>query len=188
MSGPVVALPAGVPAWGVAIPLWAAGAWLWIAVPRAGSALVVEGASDGRVSTRPAAGLADLPAGRTWPLIVLDRLAHGALPTAWWPWISGALAPGGVCFVCGPRRPALPEAARTADPALWPGPWHRVSPRQDGGWYLHPATRAFRRLPNRHWDPPYGLRTWLREVAGEVWPPRSAVDCLPVWRATPPAG
>ena len=182
VGGPPVSpslVPADLPRWAWALPLWAATRWLWISV-----------ASDGRLAYQSGgdtaqsgqgAFLSDLPLAPSYPMIVLDCGAAGA-PPACWPQIAALLAPGGVLFACGVHRDGLPAPLQGRDAGLCAAPWHVLEPSIDGVWCLRPDTEPVRRLLIEDLQPPYGLRDWLTQLRRRWQPASGNVACLPLWR------
>jgi hypothetical protein len=162
---------AGLPSWGTALPLWAADAWLWIELSPTGQ---VRAAGTGPPSEEPALD-------GSYSIIVLDCSATGSIPAAWWPRLGRAVLPGGVLFICGLRDMSLHEQIALGAPDLRPSTWHVIEPHEDGAWRLRPDTRPIALWIDSHLAPPYGLRTWLRQIFRRWMPSAPRVACLPVW-------
>jgi hypothetical protein len=171
------------PPWATALPLWAAGGWIWISAPPDAPLRYWPGGPDGALAPAPLPHLEGLPPGPAYPLIVLDYQAGPVPPAGWWALLAAALAPGGVVFVCGPHPAGLATIIHAAAPDLHPADPHLIEPGQDGYWFLRPAGPAFRRLIARQLQPPLSVRAWLTQARRRVRPPASCVPCLPVWRA-----
>jgi hypothetical protein len=178
------------PAWSAALPLWAGESWLWIELSASGEVreiypTAVE-ADESRVHGTPARthelGLARLPGGSLSDIIVVDCRAAGAVPETWWPRFEAALEPGGVLFVCGLRDPALPGRIARNARGLRPAAWEVIEPQEDATWRLRPDNRSAHEWSDRHLNPPFGLRTWLRQIRRRWIPFRHGLACLPVWR------
>src|SRR5438105_1645480 len=85
------------------------------------------------------------------------------------------------CITAWPDPP-LPRQISRAAPTLCPSPWHVIEPQGDGSWRLRPDSRAMQLWFDRHLAPPYGMRTWLRQLRGRWLPSPHKIACLPVWR------
>lgn len=177
-TAPSAAIPADLPGWAQALPLWAGSRWLWLTVALDGL-LRYWGGGDTAAGGQSAL-LSDLPIAPFYPLIVLDYGAAN-LSAAWWPQLAALLASGGVLFVCGLRYDTLPAEIRAQAPGLRPATWHVLEPSLDGVWRLRPDQAAIRDLLNADLQPPYSVRDWLHQVQRRWRPAARQVACLPVW-------
>lgn len=117
-----------------------------------------------------------------YALIVLDCQRVRSMPDTEWPRLRDALSQGGALFVCGPLSKGLLRRICLAAPGLAPGGWHRIAPDEEGGWNLHPANRALRRLVYGQLHPAYTLRSWLAQMRGRAMPLPGELRCLLLWR------
>jgi hypothetical protein len=170
-----LALPSAMlPAWSAALPLWAGESWLWIELSVSGEV--------GEIYPTAVDPLVRSPGGPLSDIIVVDCRAAGAVPETWWPRFEAALEQGGVLFVCGLRDPSLPGRIARNARGLRPAAWEVIEPQEDGTWRLRPDNRAAQKWSDRHLNPPFGLRTWLRQLRRRWMPFRHGLACLPVWR------
>jgi hypothetical protein len=173
-------LPADLPAWAPALPLWAGARWLWLSLALDG---LLRYWCGGAVAERGQATLlSELPVAPPYPLIVLDYGAASFAPDLWTQ-LAALLAAGGVLFVCGPRQNTLPAQIRATAAGLRPATWHVLEPGVEGYWRLRPDQATILHLLDANLQPPDTLRDWLHQVQRR-WRPVRQVACLPVWRDT----
>ncbi len=181
-TGPAHTQGQVLPAWSVALPLWASDHWLWLVPGSSGSVRYRSGAITKILAAKQAPTLDQIPSTISYSLIVLDCRATRKLPDELWSRLAEMLAPGGLLLVCCLRDKRLPGRMRASTCGLSPSTWHVIEPGQEGNWHLRPASSSMRRL-TLELNPPYTTRVWLARILYRWLPQRRTINCLPVWRS-----
>ena len=174
-------LPADLPAWAPALPLWAGARWLWLSLALDG---LLRYWCGGAVAERGQRDPAQRATGRPAVSVDRPRLRGGQLRPG--PVDSTGRAAGrrgGAVRLRPP--PEYPAGANSRHRRRTP-PGHLACAGAGSGGLLAlaPGTRPRScHLLDANLQPPDTLRDWLHQVQRR-WRPVRQVACLPVWRDT----